>query len=71
MKCLRIKFEGVWSGIETEECSRDNHSWGIWHWLWFLCGVGHYGRDLISAFEGLFASIEGAFILAGGLGNGL
>ena len=68
MKCLRVtkivkevKFEGVWSSLGTERCTRDNHSWG----------VGHCGRGLISAFEEFFASIGKVFILAGEVGTGL
>ena len=44
---------------------------GIWGWLWFSCGVAHSGKCLISVFQGFSASIDGAFILAGGLGTGL
>ena len=39
-------------------CSR-----GIWGWLWFLCGMVHGGRSLISIFQ--------EFSLWGGLGTGL
>ena len=40
---------------------------GIWGWLWFLWGVAHSGRGLISVFRDS-SSIGGAFILAGGGG---
>ena len=44
---------------------------GIWGWLWFSCGVAHCGGGLIAIFIRLFATVGGAFILAGGLGAGL
>ena len=44
---------------------------GVWGWLSFSCGMAHCGKSLISVFQGFFASIGGACILAGGLGIGL
>ena len=44
---------------------------GVWGWLSFSCGMAHCGKGLISVFQGFFASIGGACILAGGLGIGL
>ena len=44
---------------------------GIWGWLWFSWGWRTVGEGFVSVFWEFFASIGGAFILAGGLGTGL
>ena len=44
-----------------------NGSEDIWGWLWFSCGIAR----LISVFQEFSASIDKAFILAGGVATGL
>ena len=55
-------------------CSGCSGLRGIWGWLWFSCGVARCGGEgegaLVSAFQGVFASIGGVLILAGGRGAG-
>ena len=51
-----------------------NHSRDSWGWLWFCCGVAHWGRGrLISVFFGGGGLLVGGgiLVLAGGLGAGL
>ena len=40
-------------------------SWGVWDWLWLLCGVARIGRGLASVFQWFSASTGKAFILVG------
>ena len=39
--------------------------------LWFSGEVAHYGKSVVSVFQGFFASIGKIFNLAGGLGAGV
>ena len=48
-----------------------NGSQDMWDWLWFSCEIVHSGKNLIFLFQEVSASIDKAFILAGGLGTGL
>ena len=45
-----------------------NNSQDIWDQLQLSCEIGHSGKSLISLFQEFFASIDKAFILAGGVG---
>ena len=43
----------------------------IWSWPWFSRGIAHSGRGLVFVSQEFSASINKAFILAGGLGTRL
>ena len=44
---------------------------GVFGVAWSLCGMEHKGKSLIFVLQEFSASIDKAFILAGGLGAGL
>ena len=51
------------------------HSRDTWDWLWFSRRVGgggaHWVGCLMAVFQGIFASIDKIFVVAGGLDTGV